>query len=509
MSPVRTLACVLPLAAVIGLSGCFDGEEATSPAPSPTPSPTATATPSAISSLGADGWAATGAGTTGGDGASAAKTYTVTNRNELIQALYGGTATIEEDGTFSGTLDESPKIIYVSGTISLNVNRALEEQSADDYIQGSCASETYGYDSEGALWEDYYAAFRPSVWGLDDEVSGTPEDARNCAAGQQGRVVRLIVPSNTSLLGMGEDARIVHGGLRIGNNQSDRSENIVIRNIGFEDAFDFFPQWDPTDSTGRWNSNYDLIWIEYADNVWIDHSSFTDGDRTDNEFPSVWDETVDGVDYSGSAFKVQHHDGLVDITRSGNLVTVSYNLFAEHDKTTLIGGTDTPNVERENPRALKVTFHHNVYRNVTQRMPRVRFGMVHIYNNFYFGSRQVSAYPFSQAWFAGQSSKIYAENNVFLIGGGSVENVASGSVSSTQTGRCLALNYSAEECATTFYDAGTILNDQPVDASAYVFTRSDAIGETTWQPSTFYQYDLDSTEGLIAQLVGEAGPGKL
>ena len=508
MSTVRTLSCVLPLAALMGLSGCFETKDPTSPAPSPTPAPTAPP-PTAISSLGVDGWAATGGGTTGGHGATAEKTYTVTNRNELIQALYGGTATIDEDGSFSGTLDTSPKIIYIDGTISLNVNRELEEQTADDYILGSCASETYGYESEEALWEDYYAAFRPSVWGLEDEVSGTPEDARDCAADQQNRVVRLIVPSNTSLLGMGDDAKLVNGGLRIGNSSSNRTSNIVIRNIAFEDAFDFFPQWDPTDSTGRWNSNYDLIWIEYADNVWIDHSSFSDGDRTDNEFPSVWDETVDGVDYSDDTFKLQHHDGLVDITRSANLVTVSYNLFAEHDKTTLIGGTDTPNVERENPRALKVTFHHNIYRNVTQRMPRVRYGMVHIYNNFYFGSVDAAAYPFSQAWFAGQSSKIYAENNVFLIGGGTVEDVAGGGVSETQTGRCLALDYSVEECSTTFYDAGTILNEQPVDVAAYVFTRSDAIGPTMWDPANYYEYDLDPTEGLIQQLNESVGPGNI
>ncbi|PMX74200.1 pectate lyase, partial [Pseudomonas sp. GW456-12-1-14-LB2] len=87
-------------------------------------------------SLGADGWAATGTGTTGGDGAVAAKTYTVTNRNELIQALYGNTATIAADGSYTGTLDPAKKLIYVKGRISLNVNQALTEQTADDYIKG-------------------------------------------------------------------------------------------------------------------------------------------------------------------------------------------------------------------------------------------------------------------------------------------------------------------------------------------------------------------------------------
>ena len=64
-----------------------------------------------ISSLGVTGWAATGTnnlggtGTTGGHGAAAAKIYTVSTRAGLIQALYGNTATIKTNGTFTGTLD--------------------------------------------------------------------------------------------------------------------------------------------------------------------------------------------------------------------------------------------------------------------------------------------------------------------------------------------------------------------------------------------------------------------
>jgi pectate lyase len=32
-----------------------------------------------------------------------------------------------------------------------------------------------------------------------------------------------------------------------------------------------------------------------------------------------------------------------------------------------------------------VSFHHNLYQNVTQRQPRVRFGRVHVLNNLYQG----------------------------------------------------------------------------------------------------------------------------
>ncbi|HVF94937.1 MAG TPA: pectate lyase, partial [Sphingomonas sp.] len=123
---------------------------APAPTPTPTPAPTSTPTPPPLGSLGADGWAATSTGTTGGNGAVAAKTYTVTNRNELIQAIYGGTATIAADGSFTGTLDAEKKIIYVRGLISLNVDQSLRELTADDYVKSSCASTQYGFGSEAA-----------------------------------------------------------------------------------------------------------------------------------------------------------------------------------------------------------------------------------------------------------------------------------------------------------------------------------------------------------------------
>ena len=61
---------------------------------------------------------------------------------------------------------------------------------------------------------------------------------------------------------------------------------------------------------------------------------------------------------------------------------------------------------------LRVTFHHNLYENVTQRLPRVRFGEVHVYNNYYKFTNQFN-YPFLYAWGVGYSSKIYAQNNYF------------------------------------------------------------------------------------------------
>lgn len=52
--------------------------------------------------------------------------------------------------------------------------------------------------------------------------------------------------------------------------------------------------------------------------------------------------------------------------------------FAQHDKTMLIGA-DPSHV---GDRCIRVTIHHCFFDGTRQRQPRVRFGKVHLYNNY-------------------------------------------------------------------------------------------------------------------------------
>ena len=61
---------------------------------------------------------------------------------------------------------------------------------------------------------------------------------------------------------------------------------------------------------------------------------------------------------------------------------------------------------------LKVTLHHNLFANLGQRVARVRYGQVHIYNNFYTIDNPDN-YVYS--WGVGIQSAIYAENNYFWV----------------------------------------------------------------------------------------------
>src|SRR3954467_13382483 len=72
-----------------------------------------------------DGWAAAGAGTTGGSTADDAHVTVVRNRAELVAALGGDNAT--------NTTNATPKIVYVSGKIDLRVDAGNKPVGCDAF----------------------------------------------------------------------------------------------------------------------------------------------------------------------------------------------------------------------------------------------------------------------------------------------------------------------------------------------------------------------------------------
>ena len=131
--------------------------------------------------------------------------------------------------------------------------------------------------------------------------------------------------SNTTLIGADATAGIVNGTVLVSN-----VAQVIIRNLKIVAPCDVEPVWDPTDgATGNWNSAYDAIGVAGSHHVWVDHVTFTDVPLTDNFLPVE------------NGKKKQCHDGALDITNASDYVTVSYNVFGQHDKNTLIGGSDS------------------------------------------------------------------------------------------------------------------------------------------------------------------------
>jgi len=144
--------------------------------------------------------------------------------------------------------------------------------------------------------------------------------------------------SNKTISGVGANSGF------IGDLKSVSKNNIIIRNLNF------------TNPSGVGDG--DGLTVQKTTHLWVDHCSFLD--CADGEF---------------------------DITHACDWVTVSWCKFrytrdAGHNFVNLIGHSDSN--ASEDTGKLHVTMHHNWYSTLCkERMPRVRFGQVHVYNNYY------------------------------------------------------------------------------------------------------------------------------
>src|SRR6185436_12470065 len=182
--------------------------------------------------------------------------YVVHTRAEFIAAINNGVPAT----TSPSNPSNNPKIIYVDGTIDFNVDDNNQPLSCVDYYRN------------GFTIEDFLATYDPAVWGRV-APSGPLENARIASRDAQQARVRMRVGSNTTIVGMGKNAllRGIFLDLRGTSGVAGSRSNIIIRNITFQDTFDCFPQWAPTDGAlGSWNAQYDSIALRDTDHVWVD-----------------------------------------------------------------------------------------------------------------------------------------------------------------------------------------------------------------------------------------------
>jgi pectate lyase len=226
------------------------------------------------------------------------------------------------------------------------------------------------------------------------------------------------VASDKTIAGMGGGAGITDGGFNLKS-----VHNVIIQNLAF------------------YNGDDDNINVEiFSHHIWIHHNTFK-----------------------------STSDGSVDIKRGSSFVTVSYNHFDGIYKTALIGHNDG-NAEQDSGN-LKVTYHHNYFQNCRSRQPRVRFGEVHIYNNYY---QNIQNYGIG----VGVESRVYSENN-------------------------------HKEGGEVFYQlmtnggSGALKDVGSIGGSSYQPER------VTWNPKDRYKYRLDPAGDVKSIVVANAGVGKI
>jgi len=144
----------------------------------------------------------------------------------------------------------------------------------------------------------------------------------------------ILVASNKTIIGVGDNAEIVEGGFNLGVG----IHNVIIRNLTIHGTFE----------EGDWEGktqDHDGVQMDTAHHVWIDHVHF-------------------------------HHigDGMIDSRKDTSFVTVSWNILSDHNKAFGIGWTQ--NVTSQ------LTIHHNWFRDTNQRNPSTDNVLrAHLYNN--------------------------------------------------------------------------------------------------------------------------------
>ncbi|MFD7287605.1 polysaccharide lyase family 1 protein [Streptomyces sp. NPDC059863] len=259
----------------------------------------------------------------------------------------------------------------------------------------------------------------------------------SAVAGDSAKVVRVSglitlsgqvdIGSNTTVLGVGSESGFTGGGLRL-----KESTNVIIRNLRISKPV------APADG----------ITVQKSTKVWIDHNAFS-ADRDHDK---------------------DYYDGLLDITHASDQVTVSWNTFKDHFKGSLVGHSD--NNSGEDTGHLRVTYHHNQFSNVYSRLPSLRFGTGHFYDNYVQGA--------DTACHSRMGAQMLVENNVFR-----------------DTKVAVTTNRSSD------VDGYAVLRGNDLGGAA---TEISGTGSFTTPP---YSYTAEPASSVVASVTAGAGTGKI
>lgn len=274
-------------------------------------------------------------------------------------------------------------------------------------------------------------------------VDGTITDVNN---GSSGAPIEIRDMNDVSIIGVASRGELDGIGILI-----KRANNIIIRNLKIHHVL----------TEGK-----DAIAIE-GDNdgsttshIWIDHNEL----------------------YSTLNVDKDYYDGLIDSKRGAKSITISYNYLHDHWKGSLHGHTETDTDSANTDRM--ITFHHNRFENIESRLPLFRYGVGHLYNNYYSNIA-------STAINSRQGAELRINNNVFENTQNPIVSFYSDVVGYWNTSG----NVFGEGVTwTTPADGDVVAGPEATPTSSYEVP---------------YEYQLDDADKTKAIVINHAGVGKI
>lgn len=192
-------------------------------------------------------------------------------------------------------------------------------------------------------------------------------DLKSHAGSSSRKIIRVSGEIRTGIsIGSNTTIEGAAPGAVIGSITIKGASNIILRNLVIKNS-----------------GSSDLIAVTQSHHIWIDHCELVDAS-----------------------------DGILDMTHGCDFSTISWTKIyytytnKGHRYACLLSASDGHG--GEDGGKVNISFHHNWWAdNVTERMPRVRFGKVHVFNS-YFAS-EGNNYCIRAA----KSSKLLVENNYF------------------------------------------------------------------------------------------------
>jgi pectate lyase len=280
-----------------------------------------------------------------------------------------------------------------------------------------------------------------SLSALQAAVKGTTKQIIELRGKLSGDV---SIGSNKTLIGC-------DGAQLTGHISLNKSENVIVRNLSIVG-------YNCSDNTQDCSGGQDAVTADgAAHHLWFDHDDISDGS-----------------------------DGNFDLTHAVDYVTVSWTKFhysgrrtdpagasGGHQFSNLVGHSDDN--ASEDTGHLRVTFHHDWWAdNVVERMPRVRFGQVHLFDNLYTAAGNDYCVGI------GNGANVLTENNVFVGVKTPIDST------------------SYADKASAVHSVGNVYTNTSGVAAAELNASS------VFKPP--YAYTLDATAALQAAIQAGAGP---
>jgi pectate lyase len=273
----------------------------------------------------------------------------------------------------------------------------------------------------------------------------------NARAGGTAPAIVQVMGTISGNMRVGSNKTIVGlcGAVLQGHLELSGSSNVIVRNLKLVGN-------NCTDSPTDCSMGADTISVSNASHhVWFDHDDISDGS-----------------------------DGNLDVNQASDLITISWTKFhytarrtdpagagGGHEFSNLVSSSDTDTGDIGH---LRITFHHNWWAdNVYERMPRARFGQLHIFNNLYTSTGNLYCIG------AGVGVNVLNESNVFIGVARPVDT-------------------------TSFADATTI-----VHSANNIYTRAATpaeLGGPVFTPPYIYANALDAASTIQAAVMAGAGP---